>query len=211
MSRCFVIGNGITLKPEDLDLIKDQPSYACNRINLIYKNTEWRPTVYVHPETLAQDAPYIQENIDLGITCWVGEHYWNEIKPSGKTKFIKDCHHHLMKYDDPDLPGEWHPPQPCTFGGSVSYAMQRAWMDGFDEIVLLGCDLLYKDGKQSHFDPNYEHGGEQPAWYAARNAMWAHVNALNYINRKNLNIKIFNATRGGNLFVWPRVRLEDYV
>ena len=84
--RCFVIGNGISLLPEDLDLIAGKPSYACNRISMIYKKTDWRPTVYVHPESLAPDIPYIQENIDLGIECWIGEHFQKDITPSTNTR-----------------------------------------------------------------------------------------------------------------------------
>lgn len=207
--KAFIIGNGKSLTIEQLDAIKERPSYACNRINLSYEKTDWRPTVYVHPETLAPDIPYIQENIDLGITCWIGEHYIDKVTPSDKTHFIKDCHHHLWNFDNPDLPLEWHFPQPCSFGGSVNWAMQRAVMDGWDELVLVGCDLEYKDRKPSHFDPRYEHGGEQPAWFAARNALWGHIQGLNYIRRKKLPVKVWNATIGGNLEIWERAELKD--
>ena len=209
--RCFIVGNGKSLMVEQLNMITGKPSYACNRINLAYDKTDFRPSVYVHPESLAPDIPYIQENIDMGITCWIGEHFQNEIKPSKATHFIKDCHHHLWNYDNPDLPLEWHFPQPCSFGGSVNWAMQKAVMDGFNELILIGCDLEYKDKKPSHFDERYEHGGEQPAWFASRNAFWGHVQALCYIRRKNLNVRVLNATIGGNLHIWERVDLKDVV
>lgn len=207
--RAFVIGNGKSLLSTDLDLIVGQPSYACNRINLIYPLTNWRPTVYVHPESLAPDIPFIQENIDTGIECWIGEHFQEKIYTSEKVHWIKDCHHHLLNWDNKDLPDEWHFPQPCSFGGSVSWSMQRAILDGFDEIVLLGCDLEYRNKKPSHFNPGYEHGGEQPAYYASRNAWYGHVQGLNYIRRKKLNVKIYNATRGGLLEIWERKELKE--
>jgi hypothetical protein len=215
--RCFVIGNGISLQPHDLDLITGQPSIACNRINLLYPETKWRPTIYVHPESLAPDLPFIQENVDAGIECYLGEHYASP--PRGKLgmqdapniHWIKDCHHHLYTFDSPETLDEWHLPQLCSFGGSVNVAMQIAAQKGFDEIILLGCDLLYRDRKPSHMHPDYEHGGEQPAFYQARNAFFGHVQALNWIRRKGKNISVTNATRGGLLELWPRVELKDVI
>lgn len=192
-------------------MLVGKPSYACNRINLAYNKTDWRPTVYVHPESLAPDIPYIQKNIDLGITCWVGEHFEKEITARENLHFIKECHHHLLNFDNPETPSEWHFPQPCSFGGSVNWAMQRAILDGFDELVLLGCDLEYRDKKQNHFDSHYEHGGEQPARFATMNALWGHIQGLNYIRRKKLPVKVWNATIGGNLEIWERVELKDVV
>jgi len=209
--RCFVIGNGTSLKAADLDLIAKQPSIACNRINLIYSETRWRPTIYVHPESLAPDIPYIQENIDLGIECYIGEHFQPDIKDAPNVHWIKDCHHHLLPFHSEELPDEWHMPQPCTFGGSVNFAMQIAVLAGYEEIILLGCDLLYKTRNRSHFSPAYEHGGEQPPFYAARNAFYGHVQALNWIRRYKQRILVINATRGGMLELWQRMELADVI
>jgi hypothetical protein len=209
--RCFVIGNGTSLNAGDLDLITKQPSIACNRINLIYPETAWRPSVYVHPESLAPDIPYIQENIDLGIECYIGEHFQPDIKDAPNVHWIKDCHHHLLPFSSAELPDEWHMPQPCTFGGSVNFSMQIAVLAGYDEIILIGCDLQYKTRNRSHFSPAYEHGGEQPPFFAARNAFYGHVQALNWIRRRKKNVSVLNATRGGMLELWPRVELADAI
>lgn len=212
--KAYVIGNGKSLTIQDLDLLQGRRSYACNRINLVYPMTAWRPSVYVHPESLAPDIDYIKENIDLGVECWIGEHYAKppvgvmDIEERENVHFIKDCHHHLYRFDTIEL-DEWHLPQLCSFGGSVNVMMQLAVMQGYDEIILLGCDLDYKDKKQNHFHPDYEHGGEQPAFYASRNAFFGHIQALNWIRRKKKNVTVYNATRGGLLEIWERVRLED--
>jgi len=210
--RCFVIGNGITLRTEDLDQIAGQMSIACNRINLVYPNTKWRPTIYVHPESLAPDMPFIQENVEMGIDCYLGEHFQILGLPDAQNiHWIKDCHHHLYNFDNPETLDEWHLPGLCSFGGSVNMAMQIAALNNVDEIILLGCDLLYRDRKPSHMHPDYEHGGEQPAFYAARNAFFGHVHALNWIRRRKKNITVLNATRGGLLELWPRVELSDVI
>lgn len=205
--KCVIVGNGKSLTTKQLDII-DVPSIACNRINLVYPETNWRPTVYVHPESLAPDLKFIQENVDMGIECYLGEHF-KELPDAKNIRWIKDCHHHLHKFDSPEVPDEWHLPQLCSFGGSVNVAMQVAVMKGYDELILIGCDLEYRDKKPSHFHPEYEHGGEQPAFYAARNALYGHIQALNWIRRKKKNVRVYNATEGGLLELWERARLED--
>lgn len=212
--KCVIVGNGTSLSVDQLDLIHkaDIASIACNRINLIYPLTRWRPTTYIHPESVAPDAPYIQENIDLGIECYIGEHYRKfGVIDAPNVKWIKDCHHHLLPFHSEELPDEWHMPQPCTFGGSVNFAMQVAVLKGFTDLILIGCDLKYKTRNRSHFDPRYEHGGEQPPFYAARNAFFGHVQALNYIRRRKLDVTVTNATTGGALELWQRKKLEDAI
>lgn len=200
-----------------MDLLTDFPTYACNRINLVYPKTKWRPTYYVHPESFAPNLEYIKENIDNGIECYLGEHFAKyprgqmTLEDAPNIHWINDHPHHLLNFDDVGLPDEWLLPQLCSFGGSVNLMMQLAVKHGYDELVLIGCDLEYRDKKSSHFDPDYEHGGEQSAFYASRNAFYGHVQALNWIKRKKKNITVKNATQGGLLELWERVRLEDAI
>lgn len=57
--RCFIIGNGPSLCAEDLDKLKDEYTFAANRIYEIFYLTEWRPTYYfvvdvpIRPEVYA--------------------------------------------------------------------------------------------------------------------------------------------------------------
>jgi hypothetical protein len=78
-------------------------------------------------------------------------------------------------------------------------------------VILIGCDLKYKTRNRSHFSPAYEHGGEQPPFFAARNAFYGHVQALNWIRRKGKNITVINATVGGALELWQRASLKDAI
>lgn len=216
MNRVYVIGNGKSLQSSDLDLIAGEPSIACNRISLIYPETKWRPTIYVHPENFSPDLEYVREHVVMGIECWLGGIF--APPPVGQfdidspnVHWLKACHHYLVNFDDKEMPDEWHLPQICSFGGSVNVAMQVAVRNGFDEIVLLGCDMQYKNGKgKSHMHPDYENGEEQPAFYASKNAFFGHIQAFNYIKRKKPNVKVYNATRGGLLELWERVELRDF-
>lgn len=56
--RAVVVGNGPSLKISDLDRLKDEITFASNRIFLAFGETEWRPTYY----TMC-DAVVARENL----------------------------------------------------------------------------------------------------------------------------------------------------
>lgn len=45
--RCFIIGNGPSLTAQDLDKLKNEDSFAFNRIFYIFNQTDLRPTYYM--------------------------------------------------------------------------------------------------------------------------------------------------------------------
>ena len=53
--RCFIIGNGPSLKAADLDRIKENGDFsiASNRIYLIFEGTEWRPNIWTTTDEYA--------------------------------------------------------------------------------------------------------------------------------------------------------------
>src|SRR5699024_7865108 len=59
--RCFIIGNGPSLRAEDLDKLKNEITFACNRINLIFDQTDWRPTYYCITDLALFHSREIQE------------------------------------------------------------------------------------------------------------------------------------------------------
>ena len=44
--RCFIIGNGPSLDPNDLNRLNDEICFGTNGIYNIYSKTSWRPTYY---------------------------------------------------------------------------------------------------------------------------------------------------------------------
>lgn len=216
MRRAFIVGNGPSLSKTDLSLLKGVDSFACNNIHLIYPATDWRPTYYVRAEAvdlLRQSAwaDSVQIHLDMGIPCYMSGYFKELAKGYGNYHEIKHCHHHMYNFGDPHVRDEWHMPQICQFGGSLIVAMQLALNLGYTDLVLLGCDLGYKDHRPSHFDDKYEHGQEQPAFYANNNNLWAHIMGINYHRRRGLPYNVVNATVGGDLHIYPRMRLEDIV
>lgn len=214
MRTAFIIGNGPSLAKTDLELLIGSDSFACNNIHLIYPKTKWRPTYYVRSESadlLLQDAwkESVAVHLDMGIPCYMSGYFREASSGYANYHEIKHCVHHTMNYDHQDVPSEWHMPWLCQFGGSLIVSMQIALNMGYERLVLLGCDLGYRDNKQSHFDPAYEHGSEQKAIYANRNQIWAHLCGIHYYKRRGLPYNVINCTIGGDLHLYHRARLED--
>ena len=109
----------------------------------------------------------------------------------------------------------------------LSLAAEMAFHMGFKEIYLLGVDCTNPHDKGGHFTDNYT-TKEVAETDINRIKTRMHANTLttrqigeHIIDRsmevyalldsyaKKHNIHIYNATRGGNLEIFPRVKLED--
>ncbi|MCL1894358.1 MAG: DUF115 domain-containing protein [Holophagaceae bacterium] len=216
---CFVIGNGPSLRAEDLTKLKSEIAIASNKIYLIFDKTDWRPTYYQVTDflTFANHKEIINK-----INC---------------TKFILlDC---ALYYDDysPDIDNTFyfssntcflHRPYPYktlfsseldVLGhGNVTYcSLQVAVNMGFHNIYLLGVENNYPksithDGEivlrnlDSHFCSDYDAG--RPHISVSHPD---YINATYEVARKYADahgIKIYNATRGGKLEVFERIDFD---
>lgn len=216
MSRAFIVGNGPSLNLTNLDLLIGETSFGVNRIARRYDKTKWRPTHYVRAEeasTGSNPAIYqddIETHYRLGCEVWANEFFIAQtpnIRQSGQYRQIRACAHYNMHFDNPDCPPVYHMPRLCTFGSSVHVAIQIALgVLNVDTVYLVGTDLGYREGKVNHFDESYTQGvGElRDARYTELDLLAAHMVAA-----RSFPGRIYNATVGGSLEVYPRVRLED--
>ena len=92
---------------------------------------------------------------------------------------------------------------------------------GFSEVALVGCDhnfvtkgisnaiVLSEEKDENHFDPNYFAGGVR--WQlpdiAASECYYILANTIFTENKR----KVFNATDGGKLEIFPRIALEEFL
>lgn len=215
--RCFIIGNGPSLTMQDLDMLKGEFCFAANQIFFAFDKTEWRPSAYVtvnvdtfvgyerQINALACEYKFIdQKALDYGIEI-PGAVYLKHGTWQPSEDFFSQ---NIEKY--------------YYNGGTVAYtAMQIAVYMGFKEIYLLGIDNNYtfekkKDGKkivnniQNHFYKDETDKDKPQNLYA--NVDVQHLNEsfkAAYEYADNHGIKIFNATRGGKLDVYPRMKLEQ--
>ena len=212
--RCFIIGNGPSLNPNDLEQIKNEFSFAANRIYNIFDKTNWRPTFYV-----STDMDIIRQE-------------FNTIKKIHQpVKFINYDAHKYFK-DEVDktiylfLKGRFELVRNKFVQNGVSkdvamYSTKTQTVTcvsmGFNEIFLLGVDHKFSryvdaDGKlkedktvQNYF-PGMK-GGEQQAILYVDDTTACYKTVKQYAEQRN--IKIFNLTRGGKLDVFERRKLED--
>lgn len=204
--RCFIIGNGPSLKYEDLETLKEHREicFGANRIYLSYEYTEWRPDYYVAVDYL------IVQNDRAKILDMEG------------IRFIRHFYKMVDQWDSEDiyqftgLPCKAGEPklsmdiyQGIYIGNTVVYdALQIALYMGFREIYLLGVDMtsgVMPQDEGAHFyktpDPNEDLGkGDVPR--ARRN--------LGYAAKvmEQFGAKLRNATRGGELEEVERVDFD---
>ncbi|MCL2633267.1 MAG: DUF115 domain-containing protein [Oscillospiraceae bacterium] len=216
--RCFIIGNGPSLKTQDLDLLKNEFTFATNQIYLAFEETAWRPTYYVVEDDMFMETKHKEFcNIITGI----------KFLASHKIPAIESFEAENAYYYNVDADSSYQQlPYKLKFSiepglvyhcDTVTYTcLQFAAFMGFKEIYLLGVDnsysvlrkadgeIIYKNQKQNHFNQNYSAShyiGDIDLVNAGYQA------AREYAD--NNDIKIYNATRAGELEVFERVTLED--
>ena len=228
--RCFLIGNGPSLKAEDLNklYINKEISFGCNHIYKIFNETAWRPSYFVASDIAAIKLDYknfAQLDIDvkfIGNPTQIMD-IDNDIlhvlqNGNGKVHFFNK----VVMHDDCNvLPFSPDPSRAVYTGGTVMYAMiQLAVYFGFSEIYLLGVDNNYvpmidtlkRNDKVNHFynvDASINKQTIEIIGLASLEGNtrvqlleYTYTIAANYC--KKHNIKIYNVTRGGNLDVFQR-------
>lgn len=215
--RCFVIGNGPSLTLSDLEYLREEDTFAANRIYGAFKKTEWRPQYYCCQDgsvirdvisdidIILKDIPNIFFNFlgflenKLPLIDMKNIHYIYSSFRQGQVnsiEFSEDCSHHL--------------------GGSmtVTYAMiQLAVYMGYKEIYLLGIDHNYSISRDQKIQNNSYADFIMKKDMSKYNLPHLDEATLAYIKAKEVceakNIVIKNATRGGKLEVFERITLED--
>lgn len=218
--RCFVIGNGPSLTPEDLSKLKDEYTFAANRIFYMFGKTDWRPTYYCAQDSVViddiiSDLPKVAEvcqKMFLISDCY--KQASEELKSNPNVLFFiakyVSAHKERLFSDEVE--------KYVSGGGSVTYAaIQLAAYMGFSEIYLIGVDHSYaatsfKDNKVSASDVSASYFDGMPSNIKMTkpnpdNATVSFMKAKEHCDA--IGVKIMNATRGGKLEVFPRVKLED--
>jgi len=206
--RCFVIGNGPSLKQTDLSLLNGEYTFCTNRIYLMLDQLGFKPTYYVVSNDLIveQCARDIEE---LPMPKFVGWHARDMIKFTKDMTFLwTRCG--LRSWFFTDLTDG------CWEGNTVTMvAIQLAYYMGFSEVYLLGVDHSYKfDGTPhaeqlstgddpNHFAPNYF--GKGFRWHLPDlEGSELAYRVANHIFQTT-GRHIYDATIGGKLEVFPKV------
>lgn len=226
--RCFVIGNGPSLKAADLEKLKGEITFGANRIFKIFPKTDWRPTYYVCIDYLMYGADHKEINsidsklkfVPLERALAAGEIYDDITYYNRVVNCVSVEEGKVVRGTEFNFSNNI---EEVVYGGQTVLfdAIQIAAYMGFAEIYLLGVDCNYKlevledgtvvenDVEKNHFDDSYDDGLEDKitiigTLYAARLAF---TKAREVCEKQGIVIK--NATRGGKLEVFERIALEE--
>lgn len=196
-------------------LLAKEECFAVNKIHLIYPRTAWRPTYYVKVDYNAVDKLTWKWEIAANLhvkKMWLWDamqhghpvdHANHDDMPDGvgdvhdNIVWVPRCEH-IYAAGNVKAVKEWHLPEICTAFNSISIMAQCAVLEGFEELYLVGCDII-----GDHFDPGYG-----AVWGdGARLAMLAGHELI----KKSCPVPVYNATVGGALDMYPRKTIEDVI
>lgn len=216
--RCFIVATGPSLRMEDLTKIQNEITFSMNSIINLYDRTDYRPTYYIiqdgnverrfHDKLigLKHEASFM----GIGdVSCFKNVITRRQAeKYKGRFEFYNlnvayhmfdmcysEDNHIFTKFSSDCAEGIYD-------GCTVTYsAIQLACYMGFKEIYLLGCDTNHA----GHVDDkaNQEKKAANDTWHAL---IHAYEVAKEYADAHG--VKIYNATRGGMLEVFPRVDFD---
>lgn len=212
--RCFIIGNGPSLRAEDLTSLHNagEITFAFNRIYHIFQYTPWRPTYYISQDEKMLAGSIAEVNsieakhkfIPIEMIYYYGVHL-NDITPF-----------HISTKNEVSTPNFSKDISKCVENSmTVVYtAIQFAVYMGINEIYLIGID--------HHFHTSINAQGEievdptakdyfSDAYNTDKKDLYipnTDLSTLTFIAAKKYaeanSIKIYNATRGGKLEVFER-------
>lgn len=219
--RCFIIGNGPSLTSEDLEAIREEISFAANRIYKMFEKTTWRPTYY-----LAVDRDFIAEEyrriplLQAGNILVHRTVFSKRIKCSKNVTFLNaHAKRYSVNYASLERVDFSDTPEKVIYPGfTVTYvALQLALYMGFREIYLIGMDHSYSrevgpsgktviiDGVENHC---YSENSKTIKSYQNRVGV-EHAYSLAREEAEKRGARILNATRGGALEIFERVDLDE--
>ncbi len=167
----LVVGNGPSLRLEDLEALSGIPAVASNKINLLFSRTTWRPRLYTIGDSLLMHKLAAEHYEDFDqVLLPDAYHFMCRARRKLTWHFLRD-HAGAAAYVTGNAPLD---PSLGFFAGytiTVPNILLAIWA-GAKRVYVIGVDHSYKReaaaiGKHSshaggadHFDPNYRKPGE---------------------------------------------------
>lgn len=208
--RCFIIGNGPSLRNTDLRRLRSEHTFALNRGYLLFDRIGGPTTflIAVNRYVIEQFGHDLQAAPSTTFVSWRSR---RAMPRSDETIFVRRSRLFTFSRDVAEA-GAWE-------GATVTYvAMQIAYHLGFQEVVLVGIDHSFADqgpanklvtssaADANHFDPNYFGPGVR--WQLPDLEISEQAYRLAHDAYRTAGRSIVDATVGGNLEVFPKVAFE---
>ena len=224
--RCFLIGNGPSLRAEDLDMLQGEITFACNFIHKIYGQTAWRPTFHCISDsgTVRTASWDIVRHLDQSKTTMLIREF------AYKFMAVKPDHAVLIPYVSTPhykVHGNFLAYHYISHATVMSMMLEAAMYMGFREIYLLGVDATTSSDKGGNFSNNYFSADVRKRLDVLKKRAVENYNVLE--RRKQIETrqrdtydkiqayaskhgyKIYNATRGGALEAFERVDFDQII
>ena len=213
--RCFIIGNGPSLKNTDVSKLRNEFTFGMNRIYLAFDEWGFETNFLVCVNSLVIEQVY-QDFQKLELPKFFSWRSRNFLYPTGELD--ENTHFLFTTYTGPkfatDVTGRmWE-------GATVTFAcLQLAFHMGFEQAVLIGVDHTFASKGQpnttvvsqgddlSHFDPKYFGKGfrwQLPDLDTSEQGYWLARQAYETTGRQ-----VVDATVGGQLQVFPKVDYDS--
>jgi len=209
--RCFIIGNGPSLKNTDLTKLQNEFTFGMNRFYLAFPELGFRTSLLltVNDLVIEQCAEDIRALPIPTFVSWRGRKW---IQPADNLHYL---------YTSYQLPGFSKDASGRLWeGATVTYvAMQLAFYMGFKQVVLIGVDHNFTT--QGKPNTTVVSGGDDPnhfnASYFGKGFRWQlpdlETSELAYTMAREAyqtaGREIIDATVGGKLTVFPKVGYES--
>jgi hypothetical protein len=209
--RCFIIGNGPSLKKTDLDKLRAEYTFGMNRFFLAFSDLGFQTTYYltVNDLVIEQSAAEIQTLKMPKFVSWRARK-WLQLE--------ENIHFLHATYTGPkfarDVRGRlWE-------GATVTYtALQLAYHMGFRKVILIGVDHKFSTkGKPNvtvvsqgddpdHFHPGYF--GKGFRWQLPDLETSERAYCIARQTYEQDGREVMDATVDGRLEVFPKVNYES--
>jgi hypothetical protein len=214
--RCFIIGNGPSLRETDVSMLKDEFTFGMNRIYLAFEDWGFETSFLVSVNDLV-----IEQCVDDFLMLDMPRFFsWRSRKFFPRDTFKREKSPMFLHttYTGPkfssDVSGRvWE-------GATVTnVCLQLAFHMGFHRAILIGVDhsfaakgkpntTVISDGDdESHFDPRYFGKGfrwQLPDLDTSEQGYWMARHVYETAGRS-----VLDATIGGHLQVFPKVPYES--
>ncbi len=209
--RCFIIGNGPSLKHTDLSKLRGEYTIGMNRIFLLFPELGFTTNYFVSINDLVieQSANDIQ---NLSMPVFVSWRARRWLKPQENLYFL------YTTYTGPGFGRDAR--KRLWEGATVTYvALQLAFYLGFEQVILIGVDhnfvtqgrpnttIVSEGDDPNHFSPAYFGKGfrwQLPDLETSERAYRMAKTAYESAGRQ-----VLDATVGGKLTVFPKVDYES--
>lgn len=210
--KAIVVCNGPSLLKANLDQLDNIHTFGLNKINYIFEKSKFRPSfiVSINPFVIEQNSNFFNHT---EIPLFLDSRSHNFIRNRKNICYLYSTQYPTFAKDISH--SVWA-------GFTVTFAaLELAYHMGFEKVALIGCDHNFETkgspnkvvasstNDPNHFDPRYFSGGEKWQLPDLPGSEFAYSMAKE-VYQENGRI-IYNATEGGNLHIFPRISLDNFM